>query len=527
MCRRDGLSPFPRMARATVSWYARYSEGTSWLLASQNATRGATWHLTGGNEYWQQIRDALLVPVPLGHWALRWSEAGAVSTTTTGMNSNSPIRRLLVITYHFPPDGTIGGQRWAGLSKYLARLGWEVHVITAAVPNPGDTIPRVHRHVQHRRRTFSDVYDAAARRFRQPLDTKRQATRSANGSRSPRSQILSGLRRIAAGLMHLPDGARGWIGRAAGTARGLLRARDFDVVISCGPPHSAHFAALLATRGRDTAFWVDMRDPWSVTHHINLPVDRLVLAERWFLRRLERLVFPRAARIIVNTREFASALRKTDPDLDVICFPNGIDMEQLPARDSSAVERGSIACVGTLYAGRNLSMVLAALSALLRDRPDAALLIKLNVAGSMESPHRENLEEEILAAGLTSIVKIHGLIPRTQALELLSRSHLALVLAQDQPMCVPAKLYECVGLGVPTLVIAEDHGAAAVEALRVGAMSLGEDDIDGMRSLLNDMLSGRLPIRIEPTTPVSYADLAVQMDRLLRESASSAAAPTH
>jgi hypothetical protein len=50
------------------------------------------------------------------------------------MNSNPAKRRLLVITYHFPPDGSVGGQRWAGLSKYLARLGWEVHVITAAVP---------------------------------------------------------------------------------------------------------------------------------------------------------------------------------------------------------------------------------------------------------------------------------------------------------------------------------------------------------------------------------------------------------
>jgi hypothetical protein len=434
------------------------------------------------------------------------------------MKSNSAIRRLLVITYHFPPDGSIGGQRWAGLSKYLARLGWEVHVITAAVPGRDQATPQIHRHVQHRRRTLGDVYSAAVSR-RQPPEPNQQAMAEKTDApgRSPRFQTVAAVRRIVSGAMYLPDSARGWVLRAAAAARRLLREKQFDVVISSGPPHSSHFAALLGTRGRDTDFWIDMRDPWSVTHQMNRPDDRLILAERWFLRRLEKLVFPRAARVIVNTREFASALRKTDPDLDVVYFPNGIDMEQLPARDISSVERASIACVGTLYAGRNLSMVFAAIRELLRDQPGAASTLRLNVAGLMEPRHREKMEGEIAAAGLTSMVSIHGVLPRAQALELLSRSHLALVLAQDQPMCVPAKLYECVGLGVPTLVIAEVDGAAASEARRIGAMSLDSNDVDGMRSLLRDMLSGRIPTTIVPTTPVSYADLAVQMDRLLRE----------
>jgi glycosyltransferase involved in cell wall biosynthesis len=304
--------------------------------------------------------------------------------------------------------------------------------------------------------------------------------------------------------------------RAARVVRSLLRERRFNVVISSGPPHSAHFAALLGTRGRGTPFWIDMRDPWSVTHEMNTPDDRFVLAERWVLRQLEKILFPRAAKVIVNTREFAAALRISDPELEVIHFPNGIDLEQMPARDIGAVERGSIAYVGTLYAGRNLSTVFAAINALLKDRPEAASMLRLNVAGQMQPRHREQLEQDIVAAGLTSMVKIHGMLPRAQALGLLGRSHLALVLAQEQPMCVPAKLYECVGVGIPTLVIAEQNGAAASEARRIGAMSLDSRDVNGVRSLLDDMLAGRMPTTIEHKTPVSYADLAVEMDRLLR-----------
>jgi len=136
----------------------------------------------------------------------------------------------------------------------------------------------------------------------------------------------------------------------------------------------------------------------------------------------------------------------------------------------------------------------------------------------MDSPHRRQFENDIAAAELTSIVNIHGLLPRAQALELLSRSHLALVLAQDQPMQVPAKLYESVGLGVPTLVLAEEMSAAACEARRIGAMTLDGANVEGLRTVLEDMLAGRIPTKIEPRTPISYAYLAQEWDYLLRES---------
>ena len=433
---------------------------------------------------------------------------------------DSAVRRLLVITYHFPPDGAIGGQRWAGLSKYLARLGWEVHVITASPLGRERDNTGVHRHARLRRRTLNDVYEAAVGRLRPASDSDRQLA-PGSPSRRKRSSLLrtlAGARRIVGSSIYLPDHARGWVSRAAGAARGLLRERKFDVVITSGPPHSAHVAGLLATRGGDVQFWIDMRDPWSMMHEVHMPDDWLIRVERFLLRRLERFVLPRAGRVIVNTREFASALRANEPELDVVWFPNGVDLEQLPAREVSAVEPCSLAYVGAIYANRNLSSVFAAMGALLRDRPEAANALKLNVAGPLESPHRERMHDEIAAAGLTSQVSIHGVLPRAQALELLSRSHLALVLAQDQPMCVPAKLYESVGLGIPTLVIAEESSAAACEARRIGAMTLDGGDVDGLRALIEDLLAGRIPAMIATRTPISYEELAVQMDGLLRGS---------
>jgi glycosyltransferase involved in cell wall biosynthesis len=325
------------------------------------------------------------------------------------------------------------------------------------------------------------------------------------------------VRKILGRSMILPDCGRGWVGHATIVARALLREQSFDAVITSGPPHSVHLAGLLSTLGRDARFWIDMRDPWSLAHEMNAPDEWLVRTERFLLRRLEGLVFPRAARVIVNTREFASALRLAEPALDVLCFPNGIDLEEMPTRDASAVERGSIAYVGTLYAGRNLALVCAAMRRLLNDRPEAAATLRLNVAGPMEAPHRRQMQQDIADAGLASLVNFHGVLPRTQALELLNRAHLALVLAQDQPMQVPAKLYECVGLGIPTLVIAETTSAAASEARRIGAFTLDGSDVEAMQALLGDVLACRIPTTISARTPVSYQDLGIRMDRLLRQ----------
>lgn len=426
----------------------------------------------------------------------------------------------MVITYHFPPDGAIGGQRWAGLSKYLARLGWEVHIVTASNAGEEKSTPNVHRHFRRRRRTLNDLYRAVAARTRQRSTAHDSLTRE--NPALPRSfdwgKPFGAVRRLVGSAMSLPDDGRGWVAAAAVGARGLLRQQEFDVVISSGPPHSAHFAGLAATLGRDAQFWMDMRDPWSVRPRFDPHGNDLARLEHLVLRQLARLVFPRAARVIVNTIQFQRQLGASEPDLRVTCLPNGVDLEHVPARNAAEVEPGSIAYVGTLYTGRNLTSVCAAMRRILDANPEAAATLRLDVAGPMDDPHRRKFQDEIKAAGLTSVVNIHGSLPRAQALQLLRRSHLALVLAQDQPMQVPAKLYESVGLGVPTLVIAEDTSAAACEARRIGALTVDNADVDALQSLFENLLAGGIPTTIQARTPITYAHLATQLDGLLQES---------
>ena len=437
------------------------------------------------------------------------------------MIAPSPRRRLLVITYHFPPDGAVGGQRWAGLSKYLARLGWDVHVVTSGPPDGTPLPANVYRYHRVRRATLNDAYNAVARRVRSAVsnraNTAPEPTTAAAGGRSASlpARVISNGRLVAQLALGFPDVARGWVLRAAGVARGLLRQHDFDAVVTSGPPHSAHFAGWLATLGRREAFVVDMRDPWLQTHKKWGAYGAVAGSVQSLIAALQRTVFRRASAIVVNTHEFVEHLHELDAALPVSHVSNGVDLEGLPLRTAARFDTISIAYVGTLYVGRNFSTVLGALASLARDRSDQAARVTLRIAGHMDPPHEERLRGQLAADGLTENVHIYGRLPRQEALDLLARSELALVLAQEQPTQVPAKIYECVGLGVPTLVVAERDSAAAREARRIGAMTLDTDDVAGMRAILDDLVDGRVPACISAKVPISYEALAVQMDGIL------------
>src|SRR3989441_12579446 len=147
-------------------------------------------------------------------------------------------RRLLVITYHFPPDGSVGGLRWAGITKYLARLGWEVVVVTAVPPSGSDAAGGVQGGSCPRFRTLPDAYPGLRRLAQRPRASFPDAPSVARPSEP--AGLLRRLRRGGEALPTLPDQSRGWGLRAAPRARSVCPPVPPPGVVGRGPPHSAH-----------------------------------------------------------------------------------------------------------------------------------------------------------------------------------------------------------------------------------------------------------------------------------------------
>jgi SAM-dependent methyltransferase len=275
-------------------------------------------------------------------------------------------------------------------------------------------------------------------------------------------------------------------------------------------------AGLLATVGTGIPLVVDLRDPWSNQsgpwrHH---PVYGAATA-RTIIPLLEGLVFRRAAEVIVNTRELADALDELHPGLGVSFLRNGVDVEQLPREPAAPLPRLSVAYAGTLYGDRVADPVLNGFRLFLERYPEARASSRFRIAGHWDSDRGLHLAGRVRAHGLESQVELLGVVPRSRALEMVSGSQVAVVLAQNQGLQVPAKLYESLAMGVPTLMIAEGESAAGREGRRLGAVVKEPADIEGICSVLEDAWRGSLGRRQEALGPIDYAQLTESLNVLL------------
>jgi hypothetical protein len=435
-----------------------------------------------------------------------------VIESTFGVPVPGDAPRLLIVSYYFPPHESVGGLRWAGIMKYLARMGWEVAVLTGglAAEHRSDGNAEVTR--CPRLWTLHDGFRTLSRL----LPTR---SRSRVGG-SPAIEALPTRRwrlaRELAALFTIPDESRGWMVRAAIRARSLIRRFRPDVVVSSGPPHVAHLVAGLASMGGQARWLIDFRDPWAGLlgkdwqYHPRLGTRLFHLVST----HLERLACQAADGIIANTPQLAAAVAARYPGLPIACIPNGVDAEELPAPARDPLPGLRLAYAGTLYGGRDMGPVVRALGAFVDRHP--ATPVMLTIAGEAEGRHARALEVVVAETGLQQHVEVRGRLPRQDALRLIAHSHVAVVLAQGQELQVPAKLYESVAMGIPTLVVADRESAAGREGSRIGATVCDPGDLESTVRELERVWCNHTIRGSRSRVPVSYEAVATDVDQLLR-----------
>jgi glycosyltransferase involved in cell wall biosynthesis len=380
------------------------------------------------------------------------------------------MRRLLVVSYMFPPVAGVGIERTLKHVTYLPDCGWQPVVVAASNPgyrmvDPG-TLDRVPAGTEvHRAPSLEPAHlrRLAGRLLRRGGSSAAVRSPARAGPRVRRQRpmgLVNAAWRAYVELVWFPDEQIGWVPGALATGLAADDANPVDAIYSSGPPWSSHLAAA-AIQGLTGLPWVaDFRDPWIG----NAYAAPLPAPHRAWRAWLERTIVERARACV-----FASAgvrdeyARRYPHRADAfVTIHNGYDLDDVAAIRSSRSTAPSdgrfhLVFTGSIQGIAEARLLAAGLERLLERRPDMRDRLRVRLIGWL-SPAAEAIAGARLTA-LAPVIERVGQQPKAAALRAVADADAALVLLADQPgrANVPsAKLFDYLGLDAPVLAVAPD-----------------------------------------------------------------------
>lgn len=402
------------------------------------------------------------------------------------------MKRILLVTYGFPPVSRVQSQGAAKLARGLAELGWETHVLTVADPPTylldesltatlPDTIVTHATYSLEPTRLLQGIRKAMRRRRRATPGDDRPPSAATLAARSYTSLPQGAVRVLRA--LFFPEEKIGWAPFAVAEARRLHRQTPFDVVLSTGPPYTSHIIARRFARRAGVPWFAVLMDPIVGCYAFPPPTP----VHSWLFRRLERSVAHSAAGVAIATPQWRDEFLGRNPQARerAIPFPNSFDPALFEGPSPAPHDGFVVAYVGTFQLSIRPDDLLNTVSTLLDD-PEIAPDIRVRFV----SPLDPDTDAAITGRHLEGRVERTGLVSHAEAVrEMRGADVLVLILGSDEASrgILTGKLPEYLAAGKPILAIAPE-GVATATIRRAGAgTSVAPGDIAGVERALREM----------------------------------------
>jgi len=391
-------------------------------------------------------------------------------------------RRVLVLSYYFPPSGGAGVQRVLKFVKYLPSFDWTPVVVTVregAYPARDASLwADVPASTEVHRTASWDAYQLYA-----ALTGTSSEDAVVQGSVEDQdADWKARLRRWVRANVFLPDARVGWVPFAVWRGRQLLSNGDIDAILTTGPPHSTHLAGVLLQALTGTPWVADFRDPWTdINYYQELPHTRWA---KWLDAALERMVIRRAQAVTAvsptwrDLLERKGAARPHNGNRFTV-VQNGFDECDIPATPAlPSTETFDLTHVGSLYASRNPTGLWRAVRRLREQGrvPD----LRLRLVGTVDPSVRAALRRH----GLADITEFVSYVPHEEAVAYMQRAGVLLLSIEDFPASagmLTGKIYEYLASGRPILGVGDAEGdAAALLRKTEGGRLFGRTDVSGV-----------------------------------------------
>ncbi len=367
------------------------------------------------------------------------------------------MKKVLIITYYWPPSGGIALHRCLKFSKYLREFGWEPVICTADNPEypvlDDGNFKDVLKGTTVLKTKIWEPYN-----FFKIITGKKKEERIHNVFiEEEKSGFAHKLGIWIRGNLFIPDARKFWIRPSIKFLTKYLKENPVDAIFTNGPPQSTHMIACGVKRKLGIPWHADFQDPWTqVDYFPQLMLNPISLKIH---KAMEQRVFRYADKVTICSDTWKNDLESIGANnVDVIVW--GYDEDDFKNINVELSPKFTISHYGSLGPDRNAKTLWKACSIIAKEDPIFAVDLEIELAGFIG----HSIIDEISSLGLKNNLTLFDHLSRKETIERMHRSQVLLLILNDMPNVngrLPGKLFEYLAARRPVLVIGPEVSDAS------------------------------------------------------------------
>jgi len=375
--------------------------------------------------------------------------------------NNTVKRKILFITYAFPPKNVGGVFRIIRFIKYLSKIGWQVLVITPHIKKSDYVDKKLLKDIPNDSKIFTtnswEPLDIIPNITRKKIITKYRSIKKSIVQRI--ITILGMLFKKVVNVIFIPDDRIIWYFYAKNKAKQIVKQNKPDIIISSSPPATCHLIANLLHKKYNIPWIVDFRDEWTINPFTVYPTA----IHKKINKYLEKKVCVNANIIINTSTPKTDAYKKIYsylPKNKFITIYNGFDPDDFRGNSPQLFDKFTITYTGNFYGHRTPFYFLKSLEELITENIISQNDIQIIFAGT----NIFKIDESLNLIRFNELINFMPYLSHEDAIKLMRQSTILLLIISKQsgPGSIAGKIFEYMASQRPILSLSPAGIASSI-----------------------------------------------------------------
>ncbi len=364
------------------------------------------------------------------------------------------MKKVLIISYYWPPAGGPGSQRAVKFAKYLPAFGWQPLIFTVKKGEYPYYDPSLEKDVDPGLKILRTFAPEPFRLFKKLSGIDSHApipvghlTRSSPGVKH---KIFNWIR----ANIFIPDARVGWVLTALCKLNQIVKKEKIDLIFTTSPPHSLQLIGRHLKKKYHLPWVADFRDPWTaiqyyqvykrskISHHIDSRLEQSVVRFCDHLTSVSQTV----------VKSFIKNLPKLKDQNEFSILPNGYEPTDFAQGSPQKGSHFTILHSGNLNVTQNPEVLWQSLQEILKGNPSLKNRIRIQFIGGTAPEIRQVVQNK----QIEEIVEFQPFLPHAEIIKKMQQAQILLSVIPNVPDnkgIVLSKNFEYIGSGKPILII--------------------------------------------------------------------------